>query len=81
MSSALAGRFFPQGSPGGVFTISKFPSILLFKIKHFEIVNFLVVTKFSIVHACMLRRFHHVQLSATLWSVAFQAPLPMVYTF
>ena len=35
-----------QGCPGGVFTISKFPSILLFKIKHFEIVNFLVVTVF-----------------------------------
>ena len=51
-----------QRSPGRIFTISKFPSFLLFKIKHFEIVNFLVDTEFSIVHVCMLGRCHRVQL-------------------
>ena len=31
----------------------------------------------TIVHACMLSRFNHVRLCATLWTVACQAPLSM----
>ena len=30
--------------------------------------------------ACLLSRFSHVQLSATLWTVGFQAPLSMGFS-
>ena len=31
-------------------------------------------------HACVLSRFIHLQLLATLWTVARQAPLPMGFS-
>ena len=34
----------------------------------------------STLHACMLSHFSHVQLFATLWTVARQAPLSMIFS-
>ena len=34
----------------------------------------------SSVHSCMLRRFSRVQLFATLWTIALQAPLSMEFS-
>ena len=35
---------------------------------------------FKFLHACMLSRFSHVQLFATLWTIARQAPLSMEFS-
>ena len=35
---------------------------------------------FNFLHACMLSRFSHVQLFATLWTIACQAPLSMEFS-
>ena len=32
------------------------------------------------LHACMLSRFSHVQLFATLWTIAHQAPMSMGFS-
>ena len=34
----------------------------------------------SCVHACMLSHFSHAQLLVTLWTVACQAPLSMIFS-
>jgi len=40
----------------------------------------IVIRNLYTLHACMLSCFSHVQLFVTLWTVAHQAPLPMVFS-
>ena len=39
-----------------------------------------LVTQWTVLLACLLRRFSHVQLWAILWTVAHQAPLSMGFS-
>ena len=46
---------------------------------HFSIQENKIIAISHIMHECMLSRFSYVQLFATLWTAAGQAPLSMVF--